>query len=107
MKKYLVKKGVVVVRDGKRVRPQIGKSFSFDEAEAADINAATPGSLALASEVEIEDGDDSAVDAAVASSAEASQAGAKGGKKRPTANKSDKEAAGKTAEKTGDGDDDL
>ena len=89
----LVKKGVVVVRDGARVRPQLDKNFYFTQDEIDSINAATPGSLV--NPISTEQGE--AVPASVSkkattgSKAEAAQAGAKGGKKKATANKADSE----------------
>lgn len=96
-RKMLVKKGAVVVRDGNRVRPEIGKTFPFTADEIKQINKATPGTLVPASEAEAEDGSESAKAASTSgSSAEASQAKARGGKKAATSNKSDEEAAGET-----------
>jgi hypothetical protein len=93
--KRLVKKGAVVIRDGKRVRPEIGKVFPFTAEEAKALNEATPGTLAPASEAEIEESEGvAATTTTTTSSAEGSQASAKGGKKAATANKSDAEAAG-------------
>jgi hypothetical protein len=39
MAKRLVKKGVTVVREGKRVRPEIGKNFDFTADEIERITA--------------------------------------------------------------------
>lgn len=89
--------GVVVVRDGKRVRPTIGKAFGFTADERDALLEAHPGSLRKPTNEDT--GTDESTDATT-SSAEKSQARARGGKKEATANESDKEAAAK-------GDDDL
>lgn len=91
--------GVVVVRDGKRVRPTIGKAFEFTKEERDALLEAQPNSLRKPSNED--DGADEAVAAAttvtgkagVKPSAETSQAKASGGKKTATANKSDEEAS--------------
>lgn len=48
---------VVVMRDGKRVVPVIGKSFDFTADEIADFERVLPGSLAKVSRV-VEDDDE-------------------------------------------------
>jgi len=77
---------VVIVRDGKRVKPEIGKSFDFTADERDSILEAQPNALRKAAA-----GDEEGT--ADTSSAEQSQAKAKGGKKKATAAKSDAEAA--------------
>lgn len=81
---------VVVVREGKRVKPAIGKVFDFTKEERDSILEAQPN--ALRKPTDESPSDDAAGDPAPPS-AEASQAAAKGGKKAATANKSDDEAA--------------
>lgn len=83
--------GVVVVRDGKRVRPTIGKAYSFTTEERDAILEAHPG--ALRKPANEDTGSDEAAPAAAVSSAEKSQSKARGGNKSATANKSDAEAA--------------
>lgn len=104
--------GVVVVRDGKRVRPTIGKAFSFTKEERDAILEAQPN--ALRKPTNEDTGEDDAAPAA--STAEASQAKAKGGRKAATANVADTEAEdgdtdpktdGKPAPKGAGSDDDL
>lgn len=103
--KMLVKRGVVVVRKGERVRPTIGKEFSFSEEEIEGIMAADPGALTTGSE---EDEGETATAATTTSSAEKSQAKARGGRKAATANKSDAEVENEGEEATDPtGDDDL
>lgn len=83
--------GVVVVRDGKRVRPTINKAFEFTKEERDALLEAQPNSLRKPSNED--SGEDEATEATTtASSAEKSQAKAAGGKKTATANKSDEEA---------------
>jgi len=87
--------GVVVVRDGKRVKPTIGKAFSFTTDERDSILEAHP--TALRKPTNEDTGDDEAAAATTTGtkpSAEASQSKAKGGQKKATASKSDAEASG-------------
>jgi len=87
---------VVVIRDGVRVKPEIGKSFDFTTEERDGLAEAHPTALR-----KVAGGDEEGVAVAaptvkekpVKSSAEASQAKAKGGKKASTAETSDDEAA--------------
>lgn len=107
----LVRKGVTVVRDGKRVRPEIGKTFDFEGDEIETITAVDPTALgdpkseepgkAETASVETAPPANAGTSTAASSSAEGSQTGAQGGTKTPTANVSDAEAA---AGKTGDDD---
>ena len=94
MPKRLVKKGVTVVRDGRRVRPEINKGFDFTKEEIDAINETDATALGTAKEAEgVEEGTaEVASTSTTTSSAEGSQAAAKGGKKTSTANKSDAEA---------------
>jgi hypothetical protein len=48
MTKRLVNKGVTVVRDGKRVRPEIGKNFDFTADEITRITDVEPTALSKA-----------------------------------------------------------
>jgi hypothetical protein len=104
--------GVVVVRDGKRVRPTIGKAFEFTAAERDALLEASPTSLRKPTNEDT--GEDEAAPAA--STAETSQSKARGGRKAATANKADAEAGegdtepktdGKAAPKGAGSDDDL
>jgi hypothetical protein len=104
-----VKKGVTVVRDGRRIRPEINKAFDFTADERDSILSADPAALAAPAGEEqgvaTPSSTSGTTTTTTTSSAESSQAKAKGGKKAATANKSDAEAAGKTdSDKT---DDDL
>lgn len=110
---YMIRKGITVVREGKRVRPEVGKDFELTAEEVEDIKAADAAAIGPASG---EDGkaDTASVETApptgtgtstAPSSAEGAQAGAKDGVKTPTANVSDAEAAaGKTADDVKDDD---
>jgi hypothetical protein len=100
MSKRLVKKGCTVIRDGRRVRPTVGEEFDFTKAEIDGLNAADPAALAMPSKGG-DEGEDAAPKKPARSSAQASQAAAKDGEKKATANKSDEESA------DADGDDDL
>ncbi len=86
MAKRLVKSGVTVIRDGARVRPEIGKLFDFSKEELEGLK----GSAAIGPAGEAGDEDGTAV---VASGAQTSQGKARGGRKAATANKSDAEVA--------------
>jgi hypothetical protein len=94
MPKRLVKKGVTVVREGRRIRPEINKGFDFTKEEIDAITETDPTVLGSAKDAEaVEDGTAEVASTSTAtSSAEGSQAAAKGGKKTSTANKSDAEA---------------
>jgi hypothetical protein len=81
--------GVVVVRDGVRVRPAINKAFEFTTEERDAILEAQPNALRKPNNEDT--GETEATVAA--SSAETSQSKARGGKKTATANKSDEEAS--------------
>jgi hypothetical protein len=88
--KRLVKKGVTIVRDGARVRPEVGKLFDFTKEEVDALKDS--GHIGAAKEGEDEEG--TAEVASTTSNAETSQAGARGGKKKATANKADSEESG-------------
>lgn len=107
MAKRLVKKGVTVVRDGHRVRPEIGKLFDFTKEEIDGLTEADPSVLGAAKEANDSDQDGEATPASTTPSAEASQAKARGGKKAATANKSDAEVADEGDAATDPTDDDL
>lgn len=92
MVKMVVKSGVVVVRDGQRVRPAIGEEFDFTAAERDDILRGDPRALVKANEDQ-ERAAGAAAATATQPSAEGSQARASGGRKKATANKSDAELA--------------
>jgi hypothetical protein len=98
MPKLVPTVGTVVVRDGQRVRPTIGKPFDYTKEEADQIREEAPN--ALVKQKDVEDDGDEAVPASnvtgkagVKPSAEASQAKARGGAKTATAAKSDEEAS--------------
>lgn len=90
-----VKKGVTVVRDGKRIRPELNKTFDFTADERDAILKVDAAALAKPTGAE-ESGDAEAASTTATggkkSSAESSQAAAKGGKKKATANTSDAES---------------
>ena len=94
MAKRLVKLGVTVIRDGNRVRPTVGKEFDFTKAEIDGLKDS--GALAMPSK---DDADEDTTTTAP-SSAQSSQAKARGGKKAATANKSDGEIADETDDET-------
>lgn len=95
MPKRLVKKGVTVIRDGRRVRPEVGKAFDFTKEEIEGLKEAD--ATALGTVEETKNAEDGTATAAATStptpSAEQSQAKAKDGKKKATATKSDAENA--------------
>lgn len=93
MAKMVPTVGIVVIRDGKRVRPTIGKAFDFTKEEIADLKEAHPTALRKSSNED--DGESTATP-----SAAVSQAKARGGKKAATANKSDAEVAEEGTEGT-------
>lgn len=92
----LVKKGVTVVRDGKRVRPEIGKNFDFTADEAEAINGADAGALAAP------------LDTSAKGNAEAASETGEGGKPKTTPKTKTapaKSTATKAADEGGAGDD--
>lgn len=83
--------GVTVVRDGKRIRPTIGKAFDFTKEEAEAIKGVNPAALRKPNN---EDDGEATVTTATEtkpSKAEGSQAKARRGKKAATANTADDE----------------
>jgi hypothetical protein len=90
MPKLVPMTGTVVIRDGRRVRPVIGKAFNFTKEEIADLEAA--GAKLRKPTDEAEESEAEAASSTTPSSAEKSQAKARGGKKPATAAKSDEEA---------------
>lgn len=86
-----VRKGVTVVRDGQRIRPEIGKTFDFTAAERDAVLEVDPS--ALTKPAGEEEGTPTTASTSAPASAEQSQAKASGGKKKATANKSDAENA--------------
>lgn len=94
MPKLVPTVGTVVVRDGKRVRPEPGKAFNFTKDEADRIRSVQPNALRKPNDESADEGDESAAAATTTTpSAEASQAKARGGQKKATAAKSDEEVA--------------
>ena len=110
MPKLVPTVSVVVIRDDKRTHPEIGKKFDFTAEEVKSINESHPGALRKPNNED--DGvaaQDGVSTATAGSNAEASQAGAKGGKKASTANRTEG-AESTDGEGGGDGagsDDDL
>lgn len=94
MPKRVPTASVIVIRDGKRVEPKIGKSFPFTEDEITTINRIMPGALRTPVN---ESSDDSSTGAGHKSDdAEAGTAPSKAapeGSKKPTAAKGKKAAA--------------
>jgi len=98
-----VKKGVTVIRDGKRVRPEIGKTFDFTADERDSILGADASALVKPQGEEAGTATAASVTGGTTPtgtppSAEQSQSKASGGRKKSTAGKSD-------AENASDGDD--
>ncbi len=85
--------GTVVVRDGRRVRPTIGKAFEFEGDEIEQLKASGAKFRAPTDETDIDEGTAAASSTGKIPSAEASQAKARRGRKPATAAKSDDEAA--------------
>ena len=52
MPKRLIKEAILVVRNGQRIKPEIGKMFDLTDAEIKDLEAARPQAIAKAKEVE-------------------------------------------------------
>lgn len=82
--------GTVVVREGKRVRPEIGKAFEYTADEIESLKSAGAKFRAPANEAPAE-APAAASTKPAPSVAEAAQAEAKGGKKKATANTADKD----------------
>lgn len=98
MPKLVPNASVIVIRDGKRKSPELGKAFDFSDAEVKQINRLLPGALrkpvnesaTVADEDEGHTSDDS-------EAAKAPSKAAPDGSKKPTAAKGTK-AAAKTKE---------
>lgn len=63
MARYLIKESILVVRDGKRVSPEIGKSFDLTNVEIDQLKAIRPQAIEKLGKVEadprsIDTGDD-------------------------------------------------
>ena len=84
LKTMVTMKGAVVIRDSKRVRPQIGKAFDYSEDEIETLNTATPGTLREPITAETEPAD---ADAATSTK----KAPAKGGSKAKANAKADED----------------
>lgn len=52
MPKRMINEGVIVHRDGKRIRPEIGKLFDLTADEIADIEKVRPRAISTLKEVE-------------------------------------------------------
>lgn len=52
MAKRIIKEGILVVRDGKRIRPTIGKSFDLTADEIKQLEAIRPNAIAKVGAVE-------------------------------------------------------
>lgn len=70
--KMLIKEGVLLMRNGKRVRPEIGKSFDLTDDEIKDIMKVRPQAIAKVPVVETDPNSDDSGKA---------DKGSKGGKK--------------------------
>lgn len=55
MAKRIVKEGVVVLREGKRVRPAVGKAFDFTAEEIKQLEKVRPQAIGKLSEVEVDE----------------------------------------------------
>jgi hypothetical protein len=108
MAKRLVKKGVTIVRDGQRIRPKVGKLFDFTNDEINAVKETDATTLGAASEAEDEEGEATVASTTPKpSSAEASQAGARGGRKTATATTENKDTGKVAKDSGGSADDDL
>lgn len=88
MAQRIVNQTVIVVRDGKRVVPQIGQPFDFTPAELKDIEALQPSAVRkLINESEAKDGEP----AREPDVAAAKPAGGKAASKQATVKAADKE----------------
>lgn len=52
MAKRIIQEGILVVRDGKRIRPQIGKAFDLTAEEIKQLEAIRPSAIANLREIE-------------------------------------------------------
>lgn len=96
MPKRVPTASVIVIRDGKRVEPKIGKSFPFTDDEITTINRIMPGALRTpVNETVDEDSTGSGHKSDDAEAGKAPSKAAPDGSKKATAAKG-KKAAGKT-----------
>jgi hypothetical protein len=103
-----VRKGVTVVRDGKRIRPEVNKTFDFTATERDSILERDASALVAADSAD-EGTAETASTTPAGSGAAKSQAKARGGSKAATSNKSDAETTDADTDADADksGDDDL
>lgn len=87
MAKRIINEGITVVRDGKRVRPEIGKAFDLTAEEIAQLEKIRPKAIAKLDKVEddprstdTDTDDDGAADDAAAAAAAAKPAAKTGAK---------------------------
>lgn len=92
-KKLVPLTGTVVIRDGRRIRPTIGKAFEYEADEIEQLKAGGAKFREPTDETEADEGTAATTTTGVKPSAEASQSKARGGKKPATAAKSDEEAS--------------
>jgi hypothetical protein len=106
MTKRLVNKGVTVVRDGKRVRPEIGKNFDFTAEEITRITDVEPTALSKADAGE--DGEAAVASTTAKTTTTTDKPAASGQTKTAkAAGKAAGKSAGKAAAKTPEGDSDA
>lgn len=108
MAKLVPTVSVIVVRDSKRIKPEIGKGFDFTADEVKDINTLHPG--ALRKPVNETADETVETDATVTGNAAANQTAGKGPKttkasKKAAASQADSQSAAATND--GEGDDDA
>lgn len=100
-KKLVTMATVCVIRDGKRVFPEIGKTFPYTDEEVKRIKAVSPTALRNP----VNESDSEAVGDEFSTTATDKTGETDGGKKKPTATKAPKKTAKqKAAEKTADPD---
>lgn len=58
MPKLIAKEGIIVVRNGKRVRPEIGKAFDFTKDEVEQLMSVRPSAIAELPKVEESKGEE-------------------------------------------------
>jgi hypothetical protein len=111
MKSLVPLSGTVVVRDGRRVRPVIGKAFDYSDSEIEQLKASGARFRTPTDETETAEPAEAARTTTTRpSKAEASQAGARRGKKKATAETADDEIdedEDGVGDKKADTDDDL
>ena len=97
MPKRMINEGVIVHRDGKRIRPEIGKLFDLTADEIADIEKVRPRAISTLKEVEEDkrgasqkaaddDTEDNADDKAAAAAAKTTAAAKTAGKGKAKSN---------------------